>query len=54
MMLANGLRGSYPMREAAEIVGVLHATGRAVHPAQWVDELIAERQAAAWTMFGPA
>lgn len=54
MMLANGLRGAYRRQEAVEIVGVLVATGRAVHPERWVDDLVAENQAAQWEMFGPA
>ncbi|WP_165251176.1 hypothetical protein [Paludisphaera soli] len=46
-LAANGVHGEYPIEDVIDIAGMLVATGRAVHPAKWVDALVHESTIAA-------
>ena len=45
--MANGVRDDLPVEDAVACAAMLLATGRAVHPAKWVDDMVAEAEVAA-------
>lgn len=52
--MSAGIVGPVLLEDAWDLAFIRVRLGLAIHPAQWVDEMIAERQAAMWEQFGPA